>query len=76
MRLEFGSVAPCRECAGVGSVKHRADPAAERERARERARGHDVPPPPSMDLCPRCAGRGFVPLVEADRTGPPDGLPF
>ena len=76
MGLEFGAVAPCRECNGVGSVKHRADPAAEKERARERARGHDVPPPPSMDLCPRCHGAGFLPIADVDRSAPPDELPF
>lgn len=66
MPLEFGSVAPCRKCTGLGKVRHAADPAAERERARLRRRGQSVPRPPAHDPCPTCQGEGFLPIAQVD----------
>ena len=66
-RIVFGQLVPCRHCDGRGEVRHEKDHAAERERARLRRRGVTVQTPPSMDPCPVCSGKGFLPPDQADR---------
>lgn len=64
--IEFGLTALCRTCGGAGEIRHRRDPEAEREHARRRKQGEDVPPPPSRDPCPACAGSPLLPVADVD----------
>lgn len=70
MKVEFGTLVPCRECHGAGEVRHRASEQESRDRAREVARakrqGETLDPVPSMDVCPVCRGKGYLPPSEAD----------
>jgi hypothetical protein len=73
----FGDLAPCPRCGGRGELRHKADPAETRERARRRRRGELVDEPPAMDACPRCLGAGFLEVTAVDEGSsepPPDGL--
>lgn len=73
----FTDLVPCPRCRGVGEIRHQADRAEVRERARRRRRGEAVDPPPAMDPCPRCEGTGYLPPAIADAgqpEPPPSGL--
>ncbi len=63
----FGSLIPCGHCGGAGQIRHRKDPAAARDRERERRRhpGEAVVSPPPFDPCPACQSAGYLP-PEAD----------
>lgn len=66
MKVEFGALVPCRECHGAGEVRHRANKDESRRRAAMQRKGIALEPVPTMDVCPVCMGKGYLPPAEAD----------